>query len=312
MPHKRFWSEEEIDYLSKNYASQDLLIIRAWYESKGRKWQSVLMKARALGLSRHARRWNQWPDEIKKYIYTNYPTGRLDDLKKYFTKLGIRWPQVRAYAVKRKIKRLVPINDEKRLGSLAPLLRDSPEIYYWIGFFFADGCVQRDGRFTLSCAAKDKQHLDKFSKVIGVKTKKVYKAATHEEHLYVSGCNEQCVYPKIMTKFDLRHRKSHNPPVFKKLLDGLQNDEQNLKIWLIGFIDGDGTIRQDGRCTIMIHKSWKKILQNIQRIFGVGVFYKTNASCVVFSLHPTFVAELKQIITRFNLPHLERKWHNVS
>lgn len=43
---------------------------------------------------------------------------------------------------------------------------DTPEKAYWLGFFYADGCVQKKS-ITVSAATKDKEHMEQFKKDIG-------------------------------------------------------------------------------------------------------------------------------------------------
>ena len=54
------------------------------------------------------------------------------------------------------------------------LLEDSPEVYYWIGYLFADGTIDKFYNIQLSCGLKDKQQLIKFSKFIKWNLAKIF------------------------------------------------------------------------------------------------------------------------------------------
>ena len=52
-----------------------------------------------------------------------------------------------------------------RKCDLSPLLKETPEAYYWIGFLLADGHFQ-DGRIAFHLALRDKEQVIKFADFI--------------------------------------------------------------------------------------------------------------------------------------------------
>lgn len=58
----------------------------------------------------------------------------------------------------------------QRNKKLYKLLENSPEAYYWLGFLFADGHFTQSNRLVLSVSIKDKVHLERFIKFIGIQS----------------------------------------------------------------------------------------------------------------------------------------------
>lgn len=119
---------------------------------------------------------------------------------------------------------------------------DTEEKAYWLGFLFADGCLnKRDNSFELSLAEKDKEHLEKFNIFIkhsrNIKIKKInlngkifncYRCSFNSKHL----CDTLKSYGCVPQKSNIL--KFPNIDLF--------NNKSLIKDFLRGYFDGDGCI----------------------------------------------------------------------
>lgn len=199
---------------------------------------------------------------------------------------------------------------------LSKLTDETPTSYYWMGFIFADGSISDNNRMTLVLSKKDSDHIKKFVSFIGgihpIKDEKRYDTC---------GIKIMDSYnvPYLSAKFDIKPRKTYNPPSIHKLNNVLSKSNLFYS-FIIGFIDGDGCIhKQTGRADcgliIKLHKSWVNILQ-----------YFSNRVCYNLQLKPNIVhinkygyaevrftnsiilKHLKRKGYELNLPWLDRKW----
>lgn len=137
-------------------------------------------------------------------------------------------------------------------NGLLKLLDESNHAFYWIGFILADGCFNKNC-LSLEVSEKDKKHIEKFKTYIESDNDLIYRRNT-----VTIASNDAINVPLIKDKFDIKYRKTYNPPdvsLYKF------NPEQIFSL-LIGFIDGDGNIRKPKNGGIQItmenHKSWNK------------------------------------------------------
>ena len=196
----------------------------------------------------------------------------------------------------------------KRKCDLSPLLEETPEAYYWVGFILADGHLE-DGRVSFHLGEKDIEQVKKFSRFIKWTGKFNNKgklgigfAAKHTE-----------IVEKLCEKFDIKQNKTYNPPNTI-----LKHNKKLLKCLFIGFIDGDGCIskqhkRNDCFIRIKIHKSWEKILKEFCEI----IEYDTNHVKINKEGYCEFTISDSQIIKKIkkdtlNLPVLKRKWNKID
>lgn len=196
----------------------------------------------------------------------------------------------------------------KRKCDLSPLLEETPEAYYWIGFLLADGHFE-NGRVNFHLALKDSDQVKKFANFIkwsGNFYDRVELgigfAAKHTE-----------VVEELCKKFDIKQNKTYNPP--KTILN---HDKELLKCLLIGFIDGDGNIdnqykRKDCFIRIKVHKSWDGILKEFCELVGYDtkhVRFNKQGYCELYFSDSNIVTELKKKSN--TLPVLSRKWKKID
>lgn len=140
------------------------------------------------------------------------------------------------------------LENVKRSANLSKLLENNSCAYYWIGFLLADGTINHETmRLKLTLAKKDLSHVERFHKFI---------QSSQNISLNTVSCQDKLTVPKIIDKFDLKKRKTYNPPEKQLELD------INLMALYIGFIDGDGSIkkvhkRKDCNIIIKVHSSWQ-------------------------------------------------------
>lgn len=196
----------------------------------------------------------------------------------------------------------------RRKCDLSPLLEDTPEAYYWVGFLLADGHFE-NGRVNFHLALRDSEQVKRFASFIkwsgnfenrgelGIGV-----AAKHTE-----------VVEELCKKFDIKQNKTYNPPNTI-----LNHNKELLKYLLIGFIDGDGNIekqykRKDCFIRIKVHKSWDEILKEFCELVGYDtkhVRFNKQGYCELYFSDSNIVTELKK---KSNiLPVLGRKWDKID
>jgi hypothetical protein len=214
------------------------------------------------------------------------------------------------------------------------LLEDTSEVYYWIGFLMADGCIHNNARIVIELSIKDELHLKKFCKLIGSNMNYRWIKTNNKFHKYCgTSIYNKKKMPLLCRKFNFVGDKTHHPP--NKLY--IKNDDLFLS-FLIGFIDGDGCIakRKDRKndCTLEIscHGSWNKILTYfIQRAWNILSIQLFNSSikipkskrfirnkngkrydtAEIRTRNTDFLWKLKQSALRLKLPILLRKWQHI-
>lgn len=197
-------------------------------------------------------------------------------------------------------------------ADLSPLLIENPLSMYWLGFLLADGHFSKINRLKLLLATKDKEHLQKFSDFIKLKTtlKKV-----EEKAYYLSVMDKEKV-GKLKSKYDIASNKTCNPVNFE-VFNHLNND--CLVSLFIGMMDGDGHISQRDKSTPILYwklyPSWLNFMisciNKMDKISNVKLHNpKINNSgyASFICANSKFIYFLKKGAIRLNLPILERKW----
>jgi len=167
---------------------------------------------------------------------------------------------------------MIPLFHNKYKYRHNAFLNATPESAYWAGLISADGCVKKSGRsndaFVVELASDDLELVEGFKnwlhsdKPIHVKKRKIGVGKVG----YSFTVNSPYIV-EDMKLWNIEPRKSkHN-----KIPDIIKNDNDLLCHWLIGLIDGDGSIYRttsSGNLTIMILasseiinfiKEWSKI-----------------------------------------------------
>ena len=190
----------------------------------------------------------------------------------------------------------------KRKCDLSPLLDETPEAYYWVGFLLADGHFE-NGRIKFYLGIKDKDQIKKFANFIkwngkigsGISVK-------HTE-----------IVEELCKKFDIKHNKTYEPP--KTVLN---HNKELLKYLVIGFIDGDGNIEKKYKrkgcfIRIKIHASWENILKEFCEIIeydSTHVKINKQGYAILYISNSATVIKLKK--ESIKIPVLKRKWNKID
>ncbi len=225
-------------------------------------------------------------------------------------------------------------NSNHKVYKLKKLLEETPEAYYWMGFIMADGCFtpSKEGpRFLINLSTLDIEHLNKLALFLNLPKEKIKRnfkklggfntTIVEQCRLYVRDADS---IPKILTKFDIKNKKTYNPPDFNKIF---QNVETNLILsFLTGYIDGDGTIikkkkQEQSMLRFNVHKTWKNNLEYISKfLYGLYNFenpakihFIKNTNLVWLSINKSEIIRLllKDVIN-LKIPFLKRKWSKIS
>jgi hypothetical protein len=191
---------------------------------------------------------------------------------------------------------------------LSVLLNESPQSAYWIGFIMADGHLT-EKRLVVTLAKRDEAHLNTLGAYLelGRVARPLVKAGA-----VCLTRQEPSVVQAIRSRFDFRDRKTYNPP------SKLPYKGDNLVSFLVGFIDGDGSINlQTGRKTCALRTvsspEWYSFLKQVSEETGFGRVTLRADGYVTFGIHRHLeIVRLKQQARRLHLPFLSRKWDRVD
>ncbi len=199
------------------------------------------------------------------------------------------------------------IRNIKKDGDCSVLLTDALINYYWLGFIFADGHIDKSVRLKVTLSSLDRLHLDKL-RIYLSKSK-----FTEDKVKYTSiSVMDSKVIRLLCEKYNIHSDKTKNPCDISSILNN------NLTSFLIGFIDGDGCIfnqtnRIDTLCTVKCHKSWIDNLNYLtNHLYNENKAYLTNAGYARFSISHKILKELKDFSIKNKLPILERKWNKIK
>jgi hypothetical protein len=281
MKNKR-WTEQE-DFILKNNIESPIKYLA---ELVGRTIPSVKNRKKALGITEE----NLWSEMEENIIIKYYSNSSSEKLLKLLENRS--WSSILAKAKKLKLKRAEYQYSTMRDSNVEILLNESVKTYYYIGLLFADGYFTNK-KIQLNQCMKNKEVVIGFANYIGCKNIKLYDEVKKVNILgvdTVSNGSAICylkdskVIPLINKKYDINYKKGEKtktyfPPslsVFNKMSD------ENFLSFLIGFIDGDGSLylsKKNSRCiTITSHENWKLILKywikRLEDIFNVTLSKK--------------------------------------
>jgi len=209
------------------------------------------------------------------------------------------------------------------------LLEENQTAYYWMGFLSADGCFSDNkksiyrGAISLSLCEKDKNHIYKFSEFIDSNVLKTIAKLNNKNFVqYTTNKSGVNFYRLIKDKFGIEKHKTYNP-----IIKDITRDDFFIS-FLIGYIDGDGSISKDKRydgyeLAITVHSSWANVLNKwfkrcwelaqISPVFKIPkvIITKRYGHARIRTTNWRLHWFLKKHINKFNLPVLKRKWDKV-
>lgn len=195
------------------------------------------------------------------------------------------------------------------------LLDETAEAYYWVGFILADGHFQNNKRLVVCLSNKDERHLKKLAKFIeysgDIKCPGVTTVSLRSM--------DSKIFQSLCERFGIVSNKTINPSNIK----WIKNDDLLISL-IIGFIDGDGCIRNAWRrkdciITIKCHSSWLDNLNFISKVVSKLSKTKYNPAYINNFGYATLnftnsisVKWLKFQAKRLKLPFMRRKWNKIK
>ena len=201
-----------------------------------------------------------------------------------------------------------------RDNSLDKLINDkSLETFYWIGFILADGSFYNN-RFEFGLKEDDINVLEAFAKYIDFKGIIKHKNYTKSNRIQF---NNKPSIEMFMKKYGFNYDKTYNPCSFESFKN--YSKEQLISL-LIGIIDGDGNIQENGSTytnviTITAHKLWKNFYKDLLTYLDIPLHIseKENDNCITIRIcKREYCITLKQFIIKNNLFYFSRKWDIIK
>lgn len=284
----------------------------------GKKEQKIRTKAWKLGVKlKNIFVWTEELDDKLKSVYETH------NKKEIMDKIpNAKWSSIKKRANTLKLK-FKDKNESLRLGSCEPLLQETIQAYYWIGFILADGHINDTKRLTVTLSDLDTLHLQKLGEFLNLpkESLKIRDIKNTNRKRVTLSIMDSKNMKLISDKFNIVSNKTYNPPnldFYNKLPIDL------FLALLIGFIDGDGTIQQrkkSNTCLFAIknHNTWKDFLTMISNKLNEITNYNIpnsrinkNGYAILTISHSQIHAMLKRFIIKHDLPVLNRKWDKVK
>lgn len=237
------WTEEEINYLKENYYKKSL---NEMSEYLNRNTSAIKTKACKLNITKN----QMWTEEEIEYLKNNYKT-------KTYQELSNNLPGRTKAAIDLKINKLGYKKSKYIYEHDFFKNIDTEEKAYWLGFFYADGCVSIDkktnsGECCIKLSKCDYEHLKKFNKSIHGNIPVEYGTSIcNLNNKEFSFCSIRC-YSIEMANDLISHGCVQN----KSFTINIPNiNEPLMNHFIRGFFDGDGCVCTDSnkRKTICIN-----------------------------------------------------------
>lgn len=245
-------------------------------------------------------------------ICEHFPKG---DLKWLSKKIGKKQHTIHEWARKRGLKREINTNRE---GTLEPLLNQSLQSFFWLGFIAADGYIYKNGHLMVSQAKKDKSNVDRLANFLQTKVHPIKESGGFRKKPGISYRVNVCdkiIGNQLRDMFKIHPKK---PKTYTGIsLDFIKTEEQAMS-FLCGFIDGDGSLRKN--CfgyKIECHKSWlitfRKLINKLPKSFS-SVLLKLNKSPSKKDKYTLMIIgkecseELLLFVKQNNIPASKRKF----
>lgn len=208
------------------------------------------------------------------------------------------------------------LNDEWTIrdNSLDKLINDkSLETFYWVGFILADGSFYNN-RFEFGLKEDDINVLEAFAKYIDFKGNIKHKDITKSNRIQF---NNKPSVEKFMKEYGFNYDKTYNPCSF----DFFKSySKEQITSLLIGIIDGDGNIQENGsiysnQINITAHKLWKIFYEDLLTYLEIPLHISEieNNNCITIRICKRgYCIALKQFIINNHLFYFSRKWDIIK
>lgn len=312
MPKKRIWSDEDKkkiikwyceDEYTAHYIATNLLKCRESTVSKILKENNIILKKHTAGRVLNTK---QEAEIIDLYLKNNYTQQQIAE--KFNCSSFIIHNILKRNNIKTIIKPRLNTNQNDNYFDTI----DTEHKAYWLGFIFADGCVNRN-QLSIEIHEKDKELLEQFKKDLNINSKisirhrkntTVCCIRVNSKHL----CETLAEYGIVPNKTKIT---KHLPKV----------DNQLLPHFLRGLIDGDGWISIDrsGRYHIGFVSNYSSTCEDFLRYcnsvlnteLSIKVTNKNPAPCIQIQSQPV-VKQLATALYKDNNICLSRKYRLVE
>lgn len=238
----------------------------------------------------------QYTNEDIEYLKTYYPR---QNQKEIVNNLGRSWNSIQKKAHKLKINR--ELYTSKNNNKFKKLCEDSVESSYWLGFLIADGHFNKNKFITLNLQKKDIVHLNLFRKFLSLPT-------SDSQTISIS---DQVTFLYLTNLYEISSRKTYNPCNLEKL----KNNKDLFFSFIIGFIDGDGSINEKGEIRIKCHSSWLKNMEDMLILITNNDYHKPKINkeglSVAYINKIEIVKKIYMKINDLKIPYLKRKWSKI-
>jgi len=238
----------------------------------------------------------RYTEQETRYLLANYATEQKDVI---LTHIHKSWHSIQKKAHKLKIKRFNIQNKGKNYGKYSRLLNNEPETFYWIGLLMADGHFDKRGFISISL--KDREHVNRFRRYLGLP----------ESNVFVLTISDRLVFDELTSRYGVGSNKTYEPCVLTSFIDN--NDA--FFSFIIGFIDGDGSIDKKGGIRIKCHSSWLDNITAMMRFLDVnnpGARIDKKGLGLAALNKRDVCREIKKRALDLNLPLLTRKWSRID
>lgn len=196
------------------------------------------------------------------------------------------------------------------------LLEENLQNYYLLGFLFADGHFSKDDRLFLFIQEQDKDFLTELKNLLNPEIN-----IRKEKQSYGFSVKDTFTIQKLKEKYSICSNKTENPCDISSI------KANNLISFLIGFIDGDGSIilrtdTKSPKIVIKCHQTWENnlnyMVENLYKMLQIEkvpkvYFNKQNEReyAQITIGNQKAICYLKNFIQNNNLLYLKRKWEVV-
>lgn len=216
----------------------------------------------------------------------------------------------------KKIYKNNTINRAEFLNHLEKISKDESLMwFYCLGFLFADGHFDnKTQRIKLFINEKDSDTIDKMAEFLHCKSLRYKNLAG------IDFCGSY-IFDDMLKRYNIDNQKTYIPCDISSIKD------EKLIAFIIGFIDGDGSILQRTdtkkyRINIKLHSNWSDNLQylsnNLYEYFGEEriphVHMVTQSQHIYAEIswgNQNILNGLVKFIINHNLPILQRKWSKL-
>jgi hypothetical protein len=215
------------------------------------------------------------------------------------------------------------------MPNLSKLLSNSSESLFWIGLILTDGHIEKRRRLILQLQERDAELVVALSKFLDCENRVSLVAAKPFKFSGVLNplvktqnsvrlqIQDSVVMEQICSKFDIKSRKTYNPPS-PNILEELTDTQ--IMCLFVGMIAGDGSIFNNGggiSIEISSNISWIDFWQSFKTRFekmgfrtnSIRTINKIPEKMVKFRIGDrSFARELAKVIKNENLPSFNRKF----